>query len=362
MSTELKPQTNAESGEGTVEERIPADTNADETTKYAEQATLGGPTEEEERMLRSRHLLLYVASVIVVLIVFSATILPEFVDGSEFLYDTGVLTILYATLSLAAAMITFGVIGDSGALIRLNNVSGTVIQIGGSAAGFAIFYYLLSSGLNPYKDLEVYLYKAQGQLMRPTDGAFEVTLASRISQTNETSSGRAQFSIPRSERNIRLFVNSVSGQLWELTSMSPEACIDEGNRISVTCDSIDAHLVKGQACLSDFSLSSYETEPIDTTLYIVLDTLKENLQNISVDLPVNLKFSDSVLEHGYHKDNFPLERKNQSARSVCEHLAAIENGFNWSKGKREVRTYLSCNTMLVQLANEDVQEEFNSCL
>ena len=309
-----------------------------------------------------RHLLLYVASALVVLIVSSVTVFPELVGGSEFLYNTGSLTILHATLSLAAAMITFGVIGDSGAIVALQPTSGTLVQIAGSAAGFVLFYYLLSAGLNPYKTLQVYLYKTPKQLMRSADGIFEITLASRIAQTNETSNGQAQFSVPRSEENVRLFVNNVSGQLWQLGSLSPEDCIEEGNRISIDCDSIDAHLVKTKACLSDFRLTSYEVTPIDTTLETVLDTLKENLQNLSVDLPVHLKFSDVALERRIHEIKFTLERKNKNARSVCEHLAAIENRFNWSRNKREVRTYLGCNTMLVALSNEDGMEGYESCL
>ncbi len=310
----------------------------------------------------SRHLLLYTASGIIVLIVFCVSVLPRFVGGSEFLYNPGSLKILYATLSLAAAIITFGVIGDSGAIVRFNQRAGTLVQVSGSAAGFAIFYYLLSSGLNPYKYLDVYLYKNNGQIMRTSDGAFEVVVASHISQSSETSSGHATFPIPRSEKDIRLFVNGVSGQLWEVGSFSPQECVEDGGRILVSCDAIDVRLRKSSACLGDFRVASYEAKPISTTLEIVLDTLKENLQNLSVDLPVNLQFSDELLERGYHQIQFELERKNESSRSICEHMAAIENRFNWSRGKREIRAYLSCDTMLFSLVGENQQEGYEPCL
>ena len=204
--------------------------------------------------------------------------------------------------------------------MKLNQNTGTAIQIGGSAAGFTIFFYLLSSGLNPYKDLEVYIYDDRGDLMQHSDGEFEVTIASRIRQEKETSNGQVTFSIPRSEKNVRLHVKNVSGRLWDLDKISPNSCILRNDRVSAGCDSIDVHLKKGEACLSDHSVVSYETEPINTTLAIVLDTLKETTQRISEDLPVFLEFSDSVIGKKLHTLTFSLERKNDSSRSICEHL------------------------------------------
>ncbi len=320
------------------------------------------PIEGQQYNHRRHNLLLYYASAIVILIVFIATVLPNFVGGSEFLYNIGSLRILYAALGLAAAMITFGVLGDSGALVNLKQKSGITIQISGSAAGFAVFYYLLSSGLSPYKDLEVYLYDDTGNLMQPNDGIFEVTVGSRIRQERETAEGRIMFSLPRSEKSVRLFVKNLSGRLWELDSLSPIACLEGKDHVSIDCGSINLHLKKGEDCLADQTVTSYESSPITTTLETVLDSLKESLQEISVDLPVNVKFSDSVLEEKLHTVKFNLERKNRNARSICEHLAAIENRFNWSRNKREVVAYLSCNTMLVTLAAENIQEGYVSCL
>ena len=330
-------------------------------SRRPEEPTLSGPV-DQERAPSSRHLLLYVASSFIILIVCIATFLPALVGGSEYLYNPASLTVVYATLSLAVAMITFGVIADSGAVLEFDKPAGTAIQLGGSAAAFVVFFYLFSGGLNPYKELQVFLYKGSDQLMGASDGAIEVTLASHIVQKVETANGHARFSLPRQEQNIRLRVNSVSGQLWELGSLSPDHCVAKGNRISGTCDSIDARLVKAKGCLSKIKLSSYEVKPINTTLATVLDTLKENLQNVSIDLPVSLQFSDALIEQGIHKVKFKLERKNQTTRRVCEHMAAIENEFNWSRGKREVTTYLSCDKMLVTLANEAVQKEYNPCL
>ena len=256
----------------------------------------------------------------------------------------------------------FGVIGDSGALLKLSRKTGTSVQVSGSAAGFMVFYYLLSSGLNPYTHLDVFLYKENGELMRANDGEFEVTVASRISQVKETDTGQAAFSVPRTEPSVRLFVNSISGQLWEKNKVSPSGCVDGDGHILLSCSSVDVQLKKSSACLSDFRISSYEQNPIDTKLAIVVDTLKENLQNLTVDLPVNVEFTDALLEKGVHQIEFRLERKNKSDRGVCEHLAAIENGYNWAQKKRVVRSYLSCNTMLFALSEDNVTEEYVGCL
>ena len=135
--------------------------------------------------------LLYIAAGAVVLVVFIVTAGQGFLGLSEVVYRRETLTVLYAVLSLAAALMTFGVIGDSGALLKLSRKTGTSVQVSGSAAGFMVFYYLLSSGLNPYTHLDVFLYKENGELMRANDGEFEVTVASRISQVKETDTGQA---------------------------------------------------------------------------------------------------------------------------------------------------------------------------
>ncbi|MBU2647801.1 hypothetical protein KKI24_24040 [bacterium] len=311
---------------------------------------------------RTKYILLYFASGIILIIVAIVSVIPELLGGAEYLYNEASLTVLYAAVSLATAIITFGILGDSGALVKLTPQKGFFIQISGSAAGFVIFFYILSSGLNPYKTINVYLYKSKSEIMQPSDGSFEVTLSSRISQLGETSNGQIKFEIMRSEANSRLFIKNVSGQLWEIESLAPEKCVEEGNVISNQCNEIVAYIQKADRCISDFSISSHEEKPINTTLEIVIDTLKENLQNISVDLPVNIRFSDKLIEKGYHLIEFELERKNESARSVCEHLAAIENRFNWSQKKRLVKTFLSCKTMLVALPNETIKKEFKPCL
>ena len=318
--------------------------------------------DQQVRPPRLLHPLLYIASTLIVLIVFVVTIFPEFIGASKFLYNTVSLTVIYATLSLAVAMITFGVIGDSGALVKFNKSNGTLIQVSGSSAGFVVFYFLLSSGLSPYKSLEVYLYKNQDRLMRPSDGAIEVTLASRISQIVETTKGQAHFTVPRSENNVRIFVNSVSGQLWELHSLAPKECIEEGNQISISCDSINAYLTKSKACLSDIRLSSHEVSPITTTLETLLRSLQNDLSNYSSDLGVKLDFSNPLLEQRIHQSKFKLYRRNENARSVCEHLVTIENEFNWSRNKKVVKTFLGCNTIYVSLVSETVKEGYQRCL
>ena len=79
----------------------------DEETPPIDDRPAGGKQQSSRRY----NLILYFASAIVVLVVFIATVLPNYVGGTEFIYNIGSLTVLYAALSLSVAMITFGVLG-----------------------------------------------------------------------------------------------------------------------------------------------------------------------------------------------------------------------------------------------------------
>src|SRR2546428_4942095 len=68
--------------------------------------------------------------------------------AASVIFDPNYLKIIYGALSLAVAVVTFGLIGDSEALVKSNNPKGLSFQITGSGAGFFIFFALLSWGLS----------------------------------------------------------------------------------------------------------------------------------------------------------------------------------------------------------------------
>ena len=74
------------------------------------------------------------------------TTLPIVWPAARAIYDPAVLSVIFALLSLAVSMILFGLIGDSNALVKAQAPNGFSLQMAGSAAGFAVFFYLLSRG------------------------------------------------------------------------------------------------------------------------------------------------------------------------------------------------------------------------
>ena len=53
--------------------------------------------------------------------------------AAHFVFTPNALVVLYALLSLAIALVVFGVLGDSEALIRLTPATGQLVQVSGSA-------------------------------------------------------------------------------------------------------------------------------------------------------------------------------------------------------------------------------------
>lgn len=310
----------------------------------------------------SKYIILYASAAAILLVVVIMTLVPLLSHRASFVFGEQTLSIFYAIISLAIAMILFGVINDSGALIRLSKARGSFVQISGSAAGFAIFYYLLSSGLNPYTYVDFYIYNDNEQIARSEDGRFLISVLSHVKQSKEITYGFTTFPVPRDETSIRVDIASMDGRTWALDRIEPNHCVSRNKGLSLACDEFYLFLKKEQGCISDLIVSSYEEEQIETTLEIIIDTFKENLQRATPDIPVNVVYTNSVLESGVLDEKFQIERKNETARPVCDHLSSIENRFNISMGKEVIKTYLSCNKIFVALASDDIKAGPEQCL
>jgi len=303
---------------------------------------------------------LYILSALLLGTVIAAAIAAALSDhAASIVFDPSYLQIILALLSLAVALITFGLIGDSEALVKSEDQKGLSVQVTGSAAAFVIFFILLTWGLSPYKNLSVYLYGEKGNLLRPSDGAVEITLVGRIRRSVETSDGSAIFAyLPKSEDHRLL----ISGQSWVVDTLKPPECITTDERISSRCDLIEAYLKKAPPCLEQIAFISREVTPVKTNLDTLLHRLLEAAQRASPQTGATLSFSERLLKSNTPKKLFVINRQFDTERSVCSHLADIKSSFDSSQRKTSIRTYISCDRILIISPGEpSPPKEFREC-
>ena len=292
-------------------------------------------------------------------VVVCLTLLPVFWAQARVIYEPASLTVVFALLSLAIAMILFGLLGDSTALVKAQAPHGFAIQIAGSAGGFVVFFYLLSSGLSPYSTLVVYLYKGSTALLQQGDGQVEVTLAGKIRRSDYSSNGQVTFSfLPKTEDRRVL----VSGSQWAIKSIEPINCVTPEGLVVSTCDKIDVQLAQAQRCLASAQLVVQESAPVDTTLETVLSNLRDDLQRTMPTSPVTLRFSDKLLADGLQKKKFSVNRRDGSPKNACGHLNLLVESFNRSLSKNALVISTSCTGILVSESGETLAKEYKSCL
>lgn len=302
---------------------------------------------------------LYTLAIMLLVIVVVITILPAVFDGARIVFRPEILKILHGLLSLLVAIVTFGIIGDSDALVKSDNIRGFAVQVGGSAAGFVIFFYLLTSGLSPYTSLSLSLIDSENRLI--TDKV-RVTLSAKTLQFGETSTGFLNFPfLPKEDEARRVNIISEAGRSWKISKIDPESCKFNDQKLRGDCDAVEITLKTSLLCLESKPIISLESVEINTTLETVLGSLKEAFQKVSPDLNARLTFSSDVLKSRLHKEEFKLNRKIDSPRDICEHLSSIVGRFNRSKDSRAVRSYVSCNTILIATPSEDISEDFKPC-
>lgn len=287
------------------------------------------------------------------------TVLPVFVPQARLLYEPTTLTVVFALLSLAIAMILFGLIGDSSALVKAQAPNGIIVQVAGSAAGFVIFFYLLSSGLAPYSTLVIYLYKGSSALLQQGDGQVEVTIAGKVRRSDYASNGQVTFSfLPKTEDRRVL----VSGSQWAVASIEPQSCVTAEGLVLSTCDKIDVRLAQAQRCLASAQLVVQESVAVETTLETVLSNLRDDLQRTMPTSPVALRFSDKVLTDGMLKKKFSINRRDGAPKNACGHLNLLAEAFSMSVGKNVIAVSTSCSEIFISEAGEAIPEGYTSCL
>ena len=299
-----------------------------------------------------KHKLLYSALGLILLAFIAIILIPLFMGDKSYLFSQTTLTIIHTALSLAVAIVTFGVLADSQAIIKYNVATPFDIQLLGSAAGFAIFYFILQSGLNPYSYTSIYLYNEENEVI--DDSRIQIGLLGRVSQYAETSSGTIFVPIPKEERTVRLVISGKDGKNWKISRIAPQGCIsNQANRIVVGCsDEFDLHLKQKEICLGDIKIIHYDVEPVQTTLGEALSVLESIAQDHPDDVSVTFVRSQKLLLSNNLSDDFTIYRRAHSERDLCEHLGSIETAYNSSLPNGLVRTYHTCDTVYINLSTE----------
>jgi hypothetical protein len=314
-------------------------------------------------MRRNAH---YIVAVLLVLVVTAlavfAAILPA---AANVVLSENVLVGLYALLSLAIALITFGAIGDSKALVNVNGTTGAAVRVGGSAAGFVIFFYLLSSGLATHRPLSVTLKNSVGDLpLSNGDGLVEVRLdADFMSQIFNTNTGRALFYVPRNEDNVALSIKGVEGRKWTAKAYEPESCVTSQGQVNRTCRAVRVSLVQDKVCFEDTNMGFDWPGGQEGTLETILELVIQRLARPAIDQAFSYKFSPGVLEHQLQKQKFKILKRSTSGKGICPHLRHLETSFNTDVGRYVLRTYEDgCDKVLVQLTGEPEPKGYTPCL
>jgi len=301
----------------------------------------------------------YVIPSIILGVTLILSILPLFSEAATFIYDAGFLTIIYALLSLSIALYLFGFLGDSAAIAQ-SDQHGLKFQVGGSAAGALIFFYFFSSGLNPYRDLTIYLLdgtkEAKPQLTS-ADGNVDLTIATNIQRKYSTQEGIAYFrDLPRSE-DWRLLL----GQNWQVKSAEPAGCWKVATaEISRKCSKIYLELTHGAVCLKDQAVNLNEK----TSTRVNLANLLEPFGRIMDDQGVRLKISYSPQRDrvAVNANAFEVFRHHSARLGACELLEEIEDIYNSNNPQQPIKIFASCDAIYVSDSQGTApSKEYESC-
>lgn len=301
---------------------------------------------------------LYILGAGVLGLVLVITVLPAFLEDARIVYEQQNMAVIYALLSLGVAIVTFGILGDSEALVSSDNNAGLLYQVGGSFAGFLMFFYLLSSGLNPYEQVTIYLQDSSGVPLGEGVGSVKITIAGKVRQSATSTDGKFEFSSLSKSEERKLFIDPPS---WIISSIQPRECKSDDATIRAGCELVYLTMERRQSCVSEMSALITDSHQTDATLFIVLDHLRSVLQGTWRTETILVKQSDAAETKDLAFIPFELRTRSSSPENVCSLINHIQNWFNRTNPSQKIQLRASCDTLKIFSANETVPEEYLSC-
>jgi hypothetical protein len=298
----------------------------------------------------------YLLPLLILALTVALSVLPLFTDAERFIFNPNFLIIIYALLALAISVFTFGFLGDSDAFIDLESTRGLSLQVTGSAAGFAVFFYLFASGLSPYSSLTVYLLNEDGDPLGPRDGRVEVTIAGDVRRNAATENGSVTFAyLPRSEDRKLL----VSAGSWAIAGVDAPDCMNEDGLVRAGCSAVYLTMRREMSCLEDMSLTVVDPRPVSRTLDQLLKEFEWLVQ--AGGTPLGYQFSREVRARNLHMEPFEIKRQS-SEMTGCQLLEEIERVYNNISRQAEITIYASCRHVYVAMTENDPPSEgFKAC-
>lgn len=225
---------------------------------------------------------LYIIGTILILAIFILTLLPALFDEAYILYNQGPLTIIHALTSLSVSVFLFGILGDSNAFIRGDNNRGLYFQLGGSAAGFVVFFYLLSTGLSGSSKLAATLISTDNKVIRDE---VRLEVIGSTYQFATFDNGFVDISyLPKSDETRRLSLANSGNRAWSILDILPPECNIRPSIIKGSCSRVEIVADIERSCLDEVRVIDYEgSNAITTSLSIKLERLKEKFQTHEPD-------------------------------------------------------------------------------
>jgi hypothetical protein len=132
----------------------------------------------------------FVSLIIILVLMLAVVLVPAFFPNVPFVESADFRRYLLIIVCFTIAMFIFGSLGDSTAKISGSGGGGLPWQLTGSAAGFVIFFVVLSGGLSPVWSLNVFFDDQNGNRFA---SSVLVEVRGNPRQEMETSSGNLTF-------------------------------------------------------------------------------------------------------------------------------------------------------------------------
>jgi hypothetical protein len=257
--------------------------------------------------------------------------------------------VVYVLCSLSIGLITFAVIGDSVGTFRF----GGIIQLGGSAAGVAAFYFLLSTGLSQVQDryLPIRNAAAKGDQLFTSDEIRRMRVIvgtpqmTQIVSTGEDSAIR--FKMLKDADSMSIQVSTGDERVWYLSSVDPASCL-KGRLLDRACRDPVALYFTPEACIKDrvIQIDFDQSDPL---------TLEQALNLLQTGLPVvSDAYRLTKLNNGIQMSSMRIPMIGMRA-NLCTHIREMELAANrgFVLGGKRVEIFASCSKILVNLQSED---------